>query len=251
MDRRSMELANTLLGNRPDAPVLEIILTGTRLRILDDLWVALAGADTCRGFSSGSAQLCLRGQELEFTQTANGQYNYLAVPGGFHVKRWFGSASRDARNGMGQGIGKGDRLSSSTLPAKGWMQGIARRVSCDRQAHIGEGTCHFEMYPGPQYTLFSEEARRQFIETPWRVSAQMDRTGYRLEGAALPRPPAIDSEPILPGSLQVPGNGLPIITMPDGPTVGGYAKIAICREADLDRLAQCTPGTELTFSWID
>ena len=105
------------------------------------------------------------------------------------------------------------------------------------------------LLPGPQFDLFSEAARERMVSADWTVGTSMDRTGYRLEGPALEVPASIPSEPVIPGSFQVPSNGQPIITMPDGPTVGGYAKIAVLKDADLDWVAQCRPGTKLKFRW--
>jgi allophanate hydrolase subunit 2 len=109
----------------------------------------------------------------------------------------------------------------------------------------------FELLPGPQFDLFTTEARAQLVSARWAVSARSDRTGFRLQGPELAVPESIRSEPVLPGSFQVPGNGQPIVTMGDGPTVGGYAKLAVLREADLDWLAQCRPGTKVSFKWAD
>ena len=127
--------------------------------------------------------------------------------------------------------------------------GVARRLSAEPLSSIS-GETHFEIFPGPQFDLFSEKSRALLADSAWTVSNQSDRTGYRLDGPAMTAAPMISSEPVLPGSFQIPGNGLPIVTMHDGPTVGGYAKLAVLKAADLDRFAQCAPGTKITFSWL-
>ena len=86
MDPLSMALANHLLGNRPDAPVLEIPLQGARLRILQPTWLALAGADHCSALAAPSARRFDAGAVLTFDQGAPGRYAYLAVPGGLEAK---------------------------------------------------------------------------------------------------------------------------------------------------------------------
>jgi len=76
--------------------------------------------------------------------------------------------------------------------------------------------------------------------------------GYRLSGPALRVPDGeMISEPVLPGSIQVPPNGLPIVTMPDGPTLGGYPKLGLVDPEDLPRLAQTLPGSTLRFTLRD
>ena len=83
------------------------------------------------------------------------------------------------------------------------------------------------------------------------MSSQSDRVGYRLTGNPLkPSATQIISEPVLVGSIQIPANGLPIVTMRDGPTVGGYPKLGLVDAADLSWLAQCRPGTKVKFELV-
>jgi antagonist of KipI len=85
----------------------------------------------------------------------------------------------------------------------------------------------------------------------WKVSSQSDRVGYRLEGATLKADPVeIYSEPVRLGSIQVPDSGQPIVTMPDGPTVGGYPKIAVVDDKDIPWIAQCRPSQTLRFQLV-
>ena len=83
------------------------------------------------------------------------------------------------------------------------------------------------------------------------MTGASDRTGYKLEG-----PPigtsfgTLPSEAGCPGTIQVPGDGLPIALMADAPTVGGYPKIAVVSEADLPILAQRRPGDSVRFEPI-
>lgn len=251
MDRRSMTLANTLLGNSTQAPVLEIVRLGAQVRVMSDTWIALAGADFCSIFKAGTARLVLAGEVLVFDQRASGLYAYLAVPGGFRAEHWLGSASTDLRNGMGCALRRGDRLESLRATPNITTEGVARRVAIEPTDQICENRAHFELYRGTQYEAFSAATREKFVRSEWTISKRSDRTGYRLEGNSLAVPASIPSEPVLPGSVQVPGNGQPIITMRDGPTVGGYAKIAFLKADDLDRMAQCAPGCLLSFSWLD
>jgi biotin-dependent carboxylase-like uncharacterized protein len=251
MDPKSLMLANTLLGNSRDATALEIVQQGARLQVQQNIWLALAGADFCPELSSGTARLVRAGEELHFSQRATGWYAYLAVPGGFHATKYLGSTATDPRNGMGLTLHAGDCLKSVQLQPNVTVSRVGRRITCNTQAHMPRGMAHFKLYPGPQFDSFSLSAKQQLISGTWTVSQRSDRTGYGLTGPVLEIPKSIPSEPVLPGSFQVPGSGQPIVTMIDGPTVGGYAKIAVLKEADLARFAQCVPGTQLTFSWND
>jgi biotin-dependent carboxylase-like uncharacterized protein len=251
VDREAMRAANRLLGNRPDAPVLEILLQGAKLKLLEDTWIALAGANSCFALPAWTAREFKAGELIELAAKAEGLFAYLAVPGGFAGDRWFGSVSVDLRNGLGQAIKPGDKLSSKQKIPKISTEGIARRLLFEEQRGGDGAQQTFQLLPGPQFEAFSKSAREMLVKSDWLVSHQFDRTGYRLEGPKLKVPASIPSEPVLPGSFQVPGSGLPIVTMVDGPTVGGYPKIAVLRETDRDRLAQCAPGTQLTFRWAE
>lgn len=248
MDAGAMQQANHLLGNSLRAPAIEIVQQGARIRVMRDTWLSLAGADCCSQLAAGTAQRFAAGEILEMDVKSERLYAYLAVSGGVKSNQWLGSASSDLRNGMGLLLKKGSKIDSLAHEPNISMDGVARRLSTERSKVSPEA--HFELYPGPQFEAFSAEVEKSFIECEWIVSAQSDRTGYRLKGTKLKVPPMIASEPVLPGSFQIPGNGQPIVTMHDGPTVGGYAKLAILKANDLDRFAQCAPGTKITFSWI-
>lgn len=251
MDRHAMRAANYLLGNRPGAPVLEIFRQGACFEVLADIWVALGGADFCPRVAAWSAVELKAGAVLEFTARTSGLYAYLAVPGGFVAGRCFGSVSTDLRNGLGTILRVGQHLVPVQREPNASVQGVQRRLLIEEERRIYGVEEVFKLLPGPQFEAFSRKSRQALVAGPWTVSTQLDRTGYRLEGPALEVPASIRSEPVLPGSFQVPGNGQPIITMVDGPTVGGYPKIAVLADADRDRLAQSAPGTHLQFQWAD
>jgi antagonist of KipI len=104
---------------------------------------------------------------------------------------------------------------------------------------------------GTHADLFNETAWSALLATEFKVSNSSDRTGYRLTGAALKNDvPTLPSEAGCPGTIQVPGDGTPIILMADAPTVGGYPKIAVVSEADLPIVAQRTSGDTIRFELI-
>jgi biotin-dependent carboxylase-like uncharacterized protein len=249
MDRSSAAQANALLGNRDDAPVLEILMQGAKLRVLQDTWIALAGADLGCELEPWTAREVKAGSVLNFPVNRCGLWAYLALPGGIDAAQWLGSASVDARNGLGEVLSRGSQLSALANSPAVSTERVGRRVLSITERRDFSKPPILRLLPGPQFDLFSHVSRAQLVDAEWTVSARSDRTGYRLDGPVLEIPESIKSEPVLPGSFQIPGNGQPIITMNDGPTVGGYAKLAVLRESDLDWLAQCRPGTKVSFRW--
>ena len=105
------------------------------------------------------------------------------------------------------------------------------------------------MVLGPQDDEFDDEAKALFLNSDWKISATSDRMGYRLEGPVLRHLHGhnIVSDGTVNGSLQVPGNGQPIVLMRDRGTSGGYPKIATVISADFGRLAQIPAGRAFRF----
>jgi allophanate hydrolase subunit 2 len=106
--------------------------------------------------------------------------------------------------------------------------------------------------PGPQNDHFTERGLRTLVESTYTVSRQSDRMGMRLEGPAIEHARGfnIASDGTAPGSIQVPGNGLPIVLLADRPTTGGYPKIATVASADVPALGRLRPGATIGFDAI-
>jgi len=105
---------------------------------------------------------------------------------------------------------------------------------------------------GPQDDEFSDEAKTLLVDSKWKISATSDRMGYRLEGPVIKHLHGhnIVSDGTVNGSIQVPGNGAPIVLMPDRGTTGGYPKVATVISADFGRFAQIPAGTAFRFKAV-
>lgn len=252
--------ANALVGNDPGAACLEIRALGPALQIRrGPVRLAVAGhltpkvrrADGREDPAPAWTSLTLNVGDTLDTGPVRGGVAYLAVSGGFATPPQLGSRSTYQRAGIGgldgRLLAKGDLLPAGALadPA------------------TGERTAAPWTYPdtplrvmlGPQDSHFTPASVQDFLTTEYRVTPQMDRMGMRLEGTALahrtPECADIVSDGVTPGTLQVPGNGQPIILLADCQTVGGYPKIATVISADLPRLAHLKPGQTLRFCAVD
>lgn len=252
MDDHSARAANVLLDNPPDAPLLEMLLQGQRLRVLQTCWLAVTGADASSTVKDWHAVEVLKGSELVFPVNQKGVWIYLAIAGGFAGEVMFGSASVSARAGIGNLLQSGDRLCCREASHLHLSSSVAGRVAVwDEQRNFLKPPA-LRVWRGPQWDSFSEDVREKFFATEWEVSSQSDRTGYRLNGPALAAPKEdMISEPVRIGSIQLPGGGQPIVTMRDGPTVGGYPKLGMVDPRDLSWLAQCRPGQPVRFRESD
>lgn len=242
MDPHAAGVANRLVGNAEDAPVLEFLLQGAELRVVASCWLAVAGADA--GFPCWRGAFAKEGTRIAFPRNRSGIWTYVAIEGGFDVPRVLGSASAYPRGGLGRILKPGDILRS---PGAGALRGnIAGTWAAPQDRRDYRNPPALEVWPGPQEDWF-EDAGALF-ESEWQVSSRSDRVGYRLEGSVLRSPVReMTSEPVLAGSIQVPPSGRPIVTMRDGPTVGGYPKIGLVDPASLSWLAQCGPGVRIRF----
>lgn len=252
MDRHAVTWINRLLDNPPDAPVLEILMQGVHLEVLNTCWLVIGGADARCNFPRWRIIRAHAGESIVFPVNQSGLWSYIAVEGGFVAPRLLGSASTYARGGIGRELVAGQALAADAadrihLP----KQVVGRLIAHDEQRDYNHPPT-LRVWRGPQWSQFSAQDQASFFQQAWTVSPRSDRVGYRLEGSRLAaEQEQIISEPVLVGSIQVPPGGEPIVTMRDGPTVGGYPKLGLVDPDDLSWLTQCRPGVPFRFRHID
>jgi len=248
MDEHAAGWANRLLENPPDAPVIELLLQGAHLEVLSTTWLAITGGDAHCNLPLWRMLRTHAGEHIVFPNSRKGLWTYVAVEGGFQAPRYFGSASVYSRGRIGKPLANGDELQRTAGTRLALPDHVAGRLIASDERHDYATPPPLRVWPGPQWDLFNHSDRSVFFQQAWTVNPRSDRVGYRLEGTRLnPLEQQILSEPVLVGSIQVPPVGQPIVTMRDGPTVGGYPKIGIVDPADLAWLAQCRPGTAVRF----
>jgi KipI family sensor histidine kinase inhibitor len=237
MDASSLAASNAVLGNDPGAPAIEVTLVGPELKALADCTVAVAGADFSveyegRPVAAGHPFGVAPGGRVRFGRARRGARAYLAAEGGLEDPRRPGDAAERLVAGDEVGLGPGPRRGGA-----GAREPAAFEASSLRAV------------PGPRAALFAPAEVERFFATSWRVAPASDRRGLRLEGPPLSpaREPEIPPEGMLPGSVEIPPGGHPIVLGPDGPVTGGYPAIATVIGADLALLGQAAPGSTLRF----
>lgn len=184
------------------------------------------------------------GQQLVLNRPRHGVRSYLAVAGGIDVPEVMGSFSTDAKAAIGGHEGRllrdGDRL--AVKPSDRHFtttQGVKQLLWGNR----------IRALPGPEYQEFDAVSQESFWRSPWYLSPQSNRMGYRLQGQPLTRTTDREllSHGLLPGVVQVPPNGQPIVLMNDAQTTGGYPRIACIIDADRYHLAQIPLGQPIHF----
>ncbi len=238
-DRGALALGNALVGNAPDAPALEISLSGPRLRATADVAAVLFGAPFTMtspdpGLRPGRTFTLRGGEELHVGSCAEGVRAYLCVRGGFQAEAVLGSRSalRPVR--------RGDPLACPIAT-------IAHHFAPDIMPKF-ERRVTLRVLPGLQASWFRPE---DFERQEFEVGSASNRMGLRLQAEPLALPDReLVSEPVAPGAVQVTRDGQCIILGIDGQTIGGYPKIAQVIRADLDRLGQLRPGDRARFGTV-
>lgn len=240
-DRGAAALANRLVGNDPAAAVVEVTFGGLALQLRDAVTVAMCGAP-CTGLDLNRAVSLPAGTVVRLGPPSSGLRSYLAVRGGLAVAPTLGSRSSDLLSGLGpERLRPGDVLAIGREPAAPPSGELAAPAPAPAVVRL---------VPGPRDDWFAPGAVRDMVTTRWTVRPESDRIGVRLNGSPLrrARDGELPSEPTLPGAVQVPADGRPIVLGPDAPVTGGYPVVAVVLEADLDVLAQRRPGDELHFT---
>lgn len=248
-DGPSLAAANQAVGNAPEAAGLECTVAGPLLEFVAATRFAVTGADLGAVLERadlgdwpvprGAAVLARPGNRLRFDGLRSGCRAYIALEGGVDVAPVLGSRATDLASGFGGQSGRA--LRAGDLVALG-------RAGDRRHSHWSPATyastARVRVVLGPQDDHFDSEATLRFLASCWRVGASSDRIGLRLAGEPLRHsgPAEILSDGMLPGSIQVPPDGQPIVMLVDAPTTGGYPKIATVLAADLPLLAQLVPG---------
>lgn len=270
LDVLALTLANRLVGNADAAAGLEITMGGCEIRFETSTRIALVGDGfgarldgaplwPCWSVPVAAGQtLKLGGANAAGVKKA-GLRSWLAVAGGIDVPPVLGSRSTDLKAGFGghqgRALRKGDRLAlgASALDAAR----LGRRPFGVRGPDWGpeesNGSIALRVLPGPEFEQFTVASHAQLWSERWRITAQSNRMGSRLAGAELKRKRSTDmlSSGVIPGTIQVPPSGQPIILMGDAQTTGGYPRIGVVIRADLWKLAQAPLDGRLRLVQVD
>jgi biotin-dependent carboxylase-like uncharacterized protein len=265
LDPVALRAANLLIGNEPGEGALEIIYLGPTIKIeAESVRLSFAGAsatieilsNNAAGAANGSAWIAgqrsvvvRRGDIVKIGSLTGSACLYVGVEGGLAVDPTMGSVSTNIRAGTGGWHGRA-LAAGDQLP-------LRRVRASDRDEYRLEGitflpSTQIRVTSGPQHDYFDEANIARFFQNEYTVSTS-DRVGMRLMGdTALHHCKGfnIASDAIAPGSIQIPGNGQPIVLMTDRQTTGGYPKIATVISADLPALGRLFIGAKLRFEQV-
>ncbi|WP_036569097.1 biotin-dependent carboxyltransferase family protein [Nocardioides sp. URHA0032] len=236
LDAPAAALANRLVGNDPDAAVLEVLLGGLVVRSGAGHWVAVTGAA-----GRDRAEWLPAGGVLRLERPATGLRTYLAVAGGIAVDPVLGSRSTDTLAWVGP-----PRVEAGALLPVGPTRAEPRPLDTPRAPKPGP----LRIVPGPRDDWFADDALDVLCGAAYVVEADSNRVGLRLAGPALrrTREGELASEGIVLGAVQVPPNGMPVVFLADHPPTGGYPVVGVVDADDLWQCAQLRPGELVRFT---
>ncbi len=264
LDPRLMRIANALVGNQEAAPVIECFDGGLqlaargatlRLAVAGDAQIEHDHAGERRVLAAWRSLSLADGDTLRIRRVTGGRIVVVAIEG-LVLPLVLGSASTYARAALGGLDGwplrAGQHLPVPPSPVRRELM-LADPPRPRPRPGLTPNADPIRVIAGPQADHFTDTARAAFVAADYLVSAEADRMGMRLLGGLLTHvgAPEIVSDATVPGSIQVPGSGLPIVLLADAQTAGGYPKIGTVISADLPRLAALRPGERLRFAWVD
>ena len=253
MDIVSFEAANAVLGNETKQTAIEISLGGLILQCHEgSITLAITGGDFLieyqgQKISSWTVLTIQKGERLSVRAGKSGSWAYLAFSGKLNVKDWLNSSSTHSTSGFGGGILKTGQKFKLTDASN-----QENRIGPILKPNFYTNDLIHAVL-GPQDQYFMNTAIKIFSDSIFKVSDNYDRMGMQLTGPKLELKSAlsIPSEPVVKGSIQVSGDGIPTILLADHQTTGGYPKIATVISSDINRLVQLRSNQNVEFILIN
>lgn len=240
-----------LLRQDPSCAVLEMVGTGGTFEATEDMRIALTGAAMTAQIDGttlawNASHAVPKGATLTIGPTRSGTYGYLSVGGGFTTPQTLGSRATHLSCGLGSLVSKGETLSV------GVDKGRDVGMTLTPEARLSGGMVR--IVPSMQTLDFDEAIRARFEATEFRRDPRANRQGVRMDsdgaGFANPKALSIVSEVIVPGDIQITGDGTPFVLMSECQTTGGYPRIGAVLPCDLPRVAQAPAGATIQFQFV-
>ena len=257
MDNRNFLIANKLVGNDLNYPVLEFAYQGPLLKysgkkiniaITGDVNFTIKNNNTLINGNCYQTYILEDGNELDIISTNKSVYGYLSVSGKFDLKYQWLSCSVNTKANIGANDGK-----KLEIDQKINLLNINQNLNDKKLNYLNTKIEKIRVIKGTNFEFFSNHGKQTFFEKEFTVSKLSDRMGMRLEGENIENKADknIKSEGLIKGVIQVTPDGNAIIMLSDHGTIGGYPKIGVVISADYDKLVQLPPGSKIKFQEIN
>ena len=258
MDLRNHKLANALVSNKNDEASIEFAYQGPLLKLKNGaINFAITGDvafNIIRKNSKVEEGKCYQSyilesdEQLDVLSTKKSVYGYLSVSGGFKIEKFWNSYSINTKANIGPNNGK-----KYSIGEKIFIKNSEKLKNKEKKInYVNSSNNLIRVIKGTNFNYFSNDSQNKFFKEKYLITNLTDRMGMRLKGSILEniKNTNIKSEGLIKGVVQVPADGNPIILLNDHGTIGGYPKIGVVISADLDRVAQLSPGTSVKFKEV-
>jgi antagonist of KipI len=262
MDGFAFAIANFLAGNIENTAAIEINFPAPEIKFNNDAWISIAGADlaaTIDGIAVKpyTAVFIKKVALLKFNKPVSGSKAYIAVHGGWQASSWMNSYSTNIKlqtgGYNGRSLQKNDCINFKVMPFNAAttpvckVPGIAAILQ-EQSQQVPTIRC----VAGPEWHWLTHDAQHNFVQQLFTLNSQSDRMGYRFNSLQLQQ---VDNSSLISsavdfGTIQLLPNGNIIVLMADHQTTGGYPRIGAVIKADINKLAQLTPGEKINFSIV-
>lgn len=257
MDEFAFTVANLLVDTNENNAVLEIPFLGPTLEFDFDITIAITGADLSPKLNNQDIPMwssinIKKGDVLSFAMIKSGARAYIAFAGEIDVPLINGSKSTLLKSKLGGFDGRQLKV-GDIIEIKNPKIIAKKRVLSEKYIPTYSNAEEIRVVLGPQDNYFTKKGIETFLGSEYIITKEADRMGMRLEGDVIEHKDKADiiSDAAVFGSIQVPGNGKPIILLADRQTTGGYTKIATVIKADLPKLAQMSQGNKIKFKELN
>ena len=251
-DRLALTEGAALLGQGPESAALELAGMGGEFAATEDLRIALTGAPMRASIDGDSiawnaSHLLPKGARLVIGAAEAGTYGYLHLGGGLKTAELLGAQGAHLAAGIGGPVQKGDNL---PVGPDARLREVGMKLPRDDRFDGGP----VRLVPSLQTGFFPPDEIERFQTTTFRRDTRGNRMGVRIlpdgEGFHTEAGLTVLSEVIVPGDVQITGDGTPFVLLSECQTTGGYPRIGSVLPADLPRVAQARPGAELRFRFV-
>ena len=253
-DRDSAAAANRMVVNEENLAVLECVVGGLEFQVAEGAIISFAGAhgevtveqDGKVIKTSMNSRIVVGAKAIVRLGTFDaGLRGYVAIRGGIDVAEVLGSRSYDT---LGK-LGPAPLQAGQVLQVGDPEYSTGSSIAIYPAPHWSSEAARLDVVPGPRADWFTSESVSDFFHETWTVTQEANRVGLRLSGTTLERQVTheLASEGMVPGAIQVPASGQPIIFGPDHPATGGYPVIGVLTEPSLSRAGQLVPGAKVKF----
>ena len=257
MDKRNYLIANKLVGNNLNAPVVEFAYQGPLLRytgyeinfvITGDVSFIIRSKGKEINGNCYEVYNLKNNDEIDILSTNKSVYGYFNISGEFKLEPQWNSYSINTKAKIGPNNGKKFEKNQKIFISK-----IFSDLNKKKIEYINTKIENIRIIKGTNFHYFSEEGKKTFFGKDFTVSKLSDRMGMRLEGPKIENivDTNIKSEGLIKGVIQVTPDGNPIIMLSDHGSIGGYPKIGTVISADYDKLVQLSPGSKIKFKEIN